>query len=166
MFADFIPVLFTERRRGLPDFLAGTVVVLMMPGPRPRSDDGHREVVLSAYAVHPGEPLTPGLTPPDRHARIPRVPGFFHRFARAHHESKPDAAAADDGPTVIQLDATAIWRPVSRPAWFLVGVAILMVGLTSLLALTSEITLPVALGAILTIASRAGGDAIGQNTAE
>ena len=26
MFAGFIPVLFTERRRGLPDFLAGTVV--------------------------------------------------------------------------------------------------------------------------------------------
>jgi uncharacterized RDD family membrane protein YckC len=27
MFAGFLPVLFTERRRGLPDFLAGTVVV-------------------------------------------------------------------------------------------------------------------------------------------
>ena len=27
MFAGFVPVLFTERRRGLPDFLAGTVVV-------------------------------------------------------------------------------------------------------------------------------------------
>ncbi len=27
MFAGFIPVLFTDRRRGLPDFLAGTVVV-------------------------------------------------------------------------------------------------------------------------------------------
>jgi uncharacterized RDD family membrane protein YckC len=27
MFAGFIPVVFTERRRGLPDFLAGTVVV-------------------------------------------------------------------------------------------------------------------------------------------
>jgi uncharacterized RDD family membrane protein YckC len=26
-FAGFLPVLFTERRRGLPDFLAGTVVV-------------------------------------------------------------------------------------------------------------------------------------------
>jgi uncharacterized RDD family membrane protein YckC len=32
MFAGFIPVLFTERRRGLPDFLAGTVV---------RYDDAH-----------------------------------------------------------------------------------------------------------------------------
>ena len=27
LFAGFIPVLFTARRRGLPDFLAGTVVV-------------------------------------------------------------------------------------------------------------------------------------------
>ena len=27
MFAGFIPVLFTKRRRGLPDFLAGTVVL-------------------------------------------------------------------------------------------------------------------------------------------
>ncbi len=27
LFAGFIPVLFTERRRGLPDFLAGTIVV-------------------------------------------------------------------------------------------------------------------------------------------
>ena len=27
MFAGFVPVLFTQRRRGLPDFLAGTVVL-------------------------------------------------------------------------------------------------------------------------------------------
>ena len=27
LFAGFIPVLFTERRRGLPDFLARTVVI-------------------------------------------------------------------------------------------------------------------------------------------
>jgi uncharacterized RDD family membrane protein YckC len=27
LFAGFLPVLFNERRRGLPDFLAGTVVV-------------------------------------------------------------------------------------------------------------------------------------------
>jgi uncharacterized RDD family membrane protein YckC len=32
LFAGFVPVLFTERRRGLPDFLAGTVVVY--DGPR------------------------------------------------------------------------------------------------------------------------------------
>jgi uncharacterized RDD family membrane protein YckC len=27
MFAGFVPVLFTEKRRGLPDLLAGTVVL-------------------------------------------------------------------------------------------------------------------------------------------
>jgi uncharacterized RDD family membrane protein YckC len=27
LFAGYLPVLFSERRRGLPDFLAGTVVV-------------------------------------------------------------------------------------------------------------------------------------------
>jgi uncharacterized RDD family membrane protein YckC len=33
MFAGFVPVLFTERRRGLQDFLAGTVVVYDDPAP-------------------------------------------------------------------------------------------------------------------------------------
>jgi uncharacterized RDD family membrane protein YckC len=33
LFAGFVPVLFTERRRGLPDFLAGTVVVYDGTGP-------------------------------------------------------------------------------------------------------------------------------------
>jgi uncharacterized RDD family membrane protein YckC len=31
LFAGFLPVLFTERRRGLPDFLAGTVVLYADP---------------------------------------------------------------------------------------------------------------------------------------
>jgi uncharacterized RDD family membrane protein YckC len=31
LFAGFVPVLFTDRRRGLPDFLAGTVVVYERP---------------------------------------------------------------------------------------------------------------------------------------
>jgi uncharacterized RDD family membrane protein YckC len=31
MFAGFIPILFTEQRRGLPDFLAGTVVIYEQP---------------------------------------------------------------------------------------------------------------------------------------
>jgi uncharacterized RDD family membrane protein YckC len=35
MFAGFIPVLFTERRRGLPDFLAGTVVLYHDDAPKP-----------------------------------------------------------------------------------------------------------------------------------
>ncbi len=33
LFAGFLPILFTERRRGLPDFLAGTVVVYEHPAP-------------------------------------------------------------------------------------------------------------------------------------
>jgi uncharacterized RDD family membrane protein YckC len=33
MFAGFIPVLFDDRRRGLPDYLAGTVVVYADPAP-------------------------------------------------------------------------------------------------------------------------------------
>jgi len=33
MFAGFVPVLFTQRRRGLPDFLAGTVVLYDDPSP-------------------------------------------------------------------------------------------------------------------------------------
>jgi uncharacterized RDD family membrane protein YckC len=36
LFAGFLPVLFTERRRGLPDFLAGTVVVYDDPVGRGR----------------------------------------------------------------------------------------------------------------------------------
>jgi uncharacterized RDD family membrane protein YckC len=35
LFAGFIPVLFTEKRRGLPDYLAGTVVVYDEPPARP-----------------------------------------------------------------------------------------------------------------------------------
>jgi len=33
LFAGFVPVLFTKRRRGLPDLLAGTVVVYTDPEP-------------------------------------------------------------------------------------------------------------------------------------
>jgi predicted PurR-regulated permease PerM len=58
----------------------------------------------------------------------------------------------------VQIDATSLSRVFSAPmwlrdlgllAWFLVGVGILLVGLTWLLALTSTITMPVAVGAIL-----------------
>ena len=42
-FAGFIPVLFTERRRGLPDLLARTVVVYdPWPGSSTDGDDAHR----------------------------------------------------------------------------------------------------------------------------
>lgn len=73
----------------------------------------------------------------------------------AAHEAPADATPA---PTVVQLDATALSRVFSAPmwlrdlgllAWFLVGVAIVLVGLVWLLGLTSTITVPVALGAIL-----------------
>jgi putative heme transporter len=85
------------------------------------------------------------------------VARFFDRF-RPHREHEKQPAAAADGPTVVQIDATALSRVFSAPvwvrdlgllAWFLVGVAILVVGLTWLLALTSTITIPVAVGAIL-----------------
>ena len=33
LFLGFVPILFTERRRGLPDFLAGTVVAYDDPKP-------------------------------------------------------------------------------------------------------------------------------------
>jgi uncharacterized RDD family membrane protein YckC len=38
LFVGFLPVLFTERRRGLPDFLAGTVVVYDRASPPTRTD--------------------------------------------------------------------------------------------------------------------------------
>ena len=84
---------------------------------------------------------------------------FLDRLRR-HPEPKPVTAgpAAADQPTIVQIDASALSRVFSAPvwvrdlgllAWFLVGVAILFVGLTWLLALTSTITIPVAVGAIL-----------------
>ena len=85
--------------------------------------------------------------------------GLFDRFRR---DTAHDEAEAETGheaqPTVVRIDASSLSRVFSAPvwvrdlgllAWFLVGVAILVVGLTWLLALTSTITLPVAVGAIL-----------------
>jgi predicted PurR-regulated permease PerM len=82
--------------------------------------------------------------------------GLFDRFKRRSPEAAAGAGAA--GPTVVQIDATSLSRVFSAPvwlrdlgllAWFLVGVAILLVGMTWLLAVTSTITIPVAVGAIL-----------------
>jgi predicted PurR-regulated permease PerM len=82
---------------------------------------------------------------------------FFDRSSGTHEDAAPTADAAA-GPTVVQIDASALSRVFSAPvwvrdlgllAWFLVGVAILFVGFTWLLALTSTITIPVAVGAIL-----------------
>jgi putative heme transporter len=64
----------------------------------------------------------------------------------------------DDGPTVVQIDATSLSRVFSAPmwlrdlgllAWFLVGVSILLVGATWLIGITATITMPVIVGAIL-----------------
>ncbi len=89
---------------------------------------------------------------------------FLHRLTRSRHavdEVPPDvseAPEAPEAPTVIQIDATSLSRVFSAPmwlrdlgllSWFLVGVAVLLVGLVWLLGLTSTITVPVALGAIL-----------------
>ena len=66
--------------------------------------------------------------------------------------------ASEGAPTVVQIDATSLSRVFSAPmwlrdlgllAWFLVGVGILVVGLVSLLDLTSTIIVPVTVGAIL-----------------
>ncbi|MGH3078864.1 MAG: AI-2E family transporter [Gaiellaceae bacterium] len=79
--------------------------------------------------------------------------GFLGRFSRGKGEP-----ATSEGPTVVQIDATSLSRVFSAPmwlrdlgllAWFLVGVGILLVGLVWLGALTSTITVPVAVGAIL-----------------
>ena len=83
--------------------------------------------------------------------------GLFDRFRRDPSRPEAEPAAAPQ-PTVVRIDASGLSRVFSAPvwvrdlgllAWFLVGVAILVVGLTWLLALTSTITLPVAVGAIL-----------------
>jgi predicted PurR-regulated permease PerM len=82
---------------------------------------------------------------------------FLDRFTGRHDEPGATAAAAPE-PTVVQIDPTSLSRVFSAPmwlrdlgllAWFLVGVAVLLVGLVWLLGLTSTITVPVALGAIL-----------------
>src|SRR5262245_3751065 len=81
---------------------------------------------------------------------------LFDRFRRDSAHVETPASAPQ--PTVVRIDASGLSRVFSAPvwvrdlgllAWFLVGVAILVVGLTWLLALTSTITLPVAVGAIL-----------------
>jgi predicted PurR-regulated permease PerM len=88
---------------------------------------------------------------------MPRMDlGFFDRLRGGKKHGT--AAEAEPQRTVVEIDATALSRVFSAPmwlrdlgllAWFLVGVAILLVGLVWLIGLTSDITIPVALGAIL-----------------
>jgi predicted PurR-regulated permease PerM len=107
-------------------------------------------------SVHAGEPRGGRrvLGPSGAPGRIRAVKlGLFDRFKR-----KPAEPQAADEPTVVQIDATSLSRVFSAPiwlrdlgllAWFLVGVAILLVGLTWLLALTQVIVAPVIVGCIL-----------------
>src|SRR6476620_5270441 len=83
-------------------------------------------------------------------------PRFLDRFS--HRDAEPSPVAGAPQPTVVQIDATSLSRVFSAPmwlrdlgllAWFLVGVGILLFGLTWLLGLTSTITMPVVVGAIL-----------------
>ena len=78
---------------------------------------------------------------------------IFDRFSKNRGSPEGDAR-----PTAVQIDATSLERVFSAPtwlrdlgllAWILVGVALLLVGLVWILGLTSTITVPVALGAIL-----------------
>jgi putative heme transporter len=79
-------------------------------------------------------------------------------FARFRHGDRDHVPADAPSPRVVQIDATGLSRVFSAPmwlrdlgllAWFLVGVALVLVGATWLLALTSTITIPVAVGAIM-----------------
>jgi len=77
--------------------------------------------------------------------------------------SKRPEQSEEESPTVVQIDATSLSRVFSAPmwlrdlgllAWFLVGVSVLLVGLTWLVGLTATITMPVIVGLILaTVAS-------------
>ena len=94
-----------------------------------------------------------------RNVENPRVVGLFSRFRKGdHHRETAEPEAGASAPTVVQIDATSLSRVFSAPvwvrdlgllAWFLVGVGILLVGLTWLLALTQVIVGPVLVGCIL-----------------
>src|SRR6476620_10759867 len=97
-------------------------------------------------------------TPADERSTFSRrTMGLFDRLRRGHAptaEPKPETPER----TVVEIDASSLSRVFSAPmwlrdlgllAWFLVGVGILFVGLVWLLGLTSTITMPVIVGAIL-----------------
>ncbi len=82
--------------------------------------------------------------------------GFFGRFRRGSAKADSDPPAQEE--TVVTIDATSLSRVFSAPmwlrdlgllAWFLVGVGLVLFGLTWLLGLTSTIVEPVIVGAIL-----------------
>ena len=80
--------------------------------------------------------------------------GFLDRFRQASAKPTERTTSA----TVVQIDATSLSRVFSAPmwlrdlgllAWFLVGVALVAVGLIALLGLTATITDPVLVGLVL-----------------
>ena len=79
---------------------------------------------------------------------------WLDRFRSSKLPSEPEVEAT----TVVQIDVSSLSRVFSAPiwlrdlgllAWFLVGVAVVLVGLVWILGLTSTIVDPVATGAIL-----------------
>jgi predicted PurR-regulated permease PerM len=89
------------------------------------------------------------------------VKQFFQGLLRRGSEGEipPDHdPATGDQPTVVQIDPTSLSRVFSAPmwlrdlgllSWFLVGLGLVLVGAVWLLGLTSTITEPVMVGAIL-----------------
>jgi predicted PurR-regulated permease PerM len=82
---------------------------------------------------------------------------LFDKLRSERKDAEP-IAETPVAPTVVQIDATSLSRVFSAPmwlrdlgllAWFLVGVAILLVGTVWLLALTQVIVAPVIVGCIL-----------------
>jgi len=91
----------------------------------------------------------------DRMRRV-KMAGLFDRFRRGSAEIPGTAAASDEN--MVKIDATSLSRVFSAPmwlrdlgllAWFLVGVGLVLFGLTWLMGLTSTIVEPVIVGAIL-----------------
>ena len=82
--------------------------------------------------------------------------GFFERFRHGGAKTVREAPASEE--TVVTIDASSLSRVFSAPmwlrdlgllAWFLVGVGLVLFGLTWLMGLTSTIVEPVIVGAIL-----------------
>jgi predicted PurR-regulated permease PerM len=79
-------------------------------------------------------------------------------FDRLLHRDSHVVAPTVEQPTVVQIDASALSRVFSAPmwlrdlgllSWFLVGLGLVLVGAVWLIGLTSTITEPVLVGAIL-----------------
>jgi predicted PurR-regulated permease PerM len=91
-----------------------------------------------------------------------RAVGFFDRFRHRHPEQPdpvpPPHVEAPPQRTVVEIDASSLSRVFSAPvwlrdlgllAWFLVGVALVLVGATWLLSITATIVEPVIAGTVI-----------------